>query len=386
MSNHIYGSGTWGTIVKSGITYQRYRIMNDGKRKEFLGKTKKECVDKYKKFIADKEKEEKNKTLITLYEVGLLMLKNKKAQIKPTTYDGYYAEIEYLSKTKIGKEQIVTLTKSDIQEYINSLADTKTLGSIQKQKVVIKMIFDYAIDNGYVKTDITERIKNPNKANIKTPTRQPVFLTTEERHLIEKEAERVNQSGLGNCSGKIGEPFYGVAAKAIVFILHTGLRISELIPLVWNDVDFETARLSITKNAPDVRDYSGNGAKYKKIITTPKRESSIRTVPLDSTAIRILTELKSTQRNELVFCSKAGTMLNRRNVGKTLNRIVERCGIKQRPCIHDLRHTYASELIRNGADIKSVSIVLGHSDITTTLNIYVHKSDDDLDKLTDFLK
>jgi site-specific recombinase XerD len=78
-------------------------------------------------------------------------------------------------------------------------------------------------------------------------------------------------------------------------------------------------------------------------------------------------------------------MLGRNDVDKTLRQMVKRAGLNRKPTLHDLRHTYASELIRNGVDMKTVSVVLGHADISTTMNIYVHKSDDDLEKLKNIL-
>jgi site-specific recombinase XerD len=134
--------------------------------------------------------------------------------------------------------------------------------------------------------------------------------------------------------------------------------------------------ININKNAPT----SG----YK--ITTPKRKSSFRNVPLDDVAFQIIKELSEDKVGKFVFHTKDGNMLNRNSVHATLRKMIKHSGIEQNPTLHDLRHTYASELIRNGVDMKTVSVVLGHSDITTTMNIYVHKSDDDLEVLKSILK
>jgi integrase/recombinase XerD len=108
-------------------------------------------------------------------------------------------------------------------------------------------------------------------------------------------------------------------------------------------------------------------------------------VPLDDVAMGILKKLHENRQSEYVFENAKGGMMHRRNITRTLDNIVEKSGISQKPSLHDLRHTFASELIRQGADIKTVSTVLGHASVSTTLNIYVHKSDDDLNMIKNLI-
>jgi site-specific recombinase XerD len=128
--------------------------------------------------------------------------------------------------------------------------------------------------------------------------------------------------------------------------------------------------------------------KYSTKVTTPKRESSVRKVPLDNTAVETLDYLHRKNKHEkdnLVFPNRNGNMLSRRNVAHTLERMLTRVSFSKRPSLHDLRHTYASELIRNGINVKKVSQILGHSDVSTTLNIYVHVGEDEYDDVRDAL-
>jgi integrase len=240
--------------------------------------------------------------------------------------------------------------------------------------VILTVAFSYAEDNGLIEKNFMNKVKLPNEANITKDTKEPVFLTTDERKMLEAEADRKNTNKIHR--GKIGTPFYGITAKVVVFLLHTGLRMGELIGLLWEDVDMERGFLHIKHNVPTT----------KKEVTTPKRKASIRNIPLDKVASGIIEDLSSDKKGKHVFHTKSGGMINRKDADRTLKTMLKRAGIEKNPTLHDLRHTYASELIRNGVDMKTVSVVLGHSDISTTMNIYVHKSDDDLEGLKSILE
>ena len=373
MKDRIYGEGSWTVQTKSGKTYQRYTVMVNGKRKDFYGKTKADCLKKYKDFMQNNTPGTK-KTALTVCDVAKEAVESRRGQIKATSYSYYGYAIKSLEKSKLGALQIHSVTFSDVQTYINDLASTKSLSTIKRQRVILTIAFSYAEDKGWIEKNPMNKVRLPNEANIVKEPKDHVFLSTEERKALEAEAMRVNDSKTH--MGKMGERLYGVAADAIVFILHTGLRIGELIALDWDNTDIPKKFIHIRRNAPS------NGM----YITTPKRKASIRKVPLDGVALGIIKDLSENRKGEFVFHTKSGNMLNRNNIDRMLKLMVDRSGIEQKPTLHDLRHTYASELIRNGVDMKTVQTVLGHSDISTTMNIYVHKSDDDLDILRNILK
>lgn len=370
---NVYGEGSWDVVDRSGNKYHRLRVRVNGKTKIFYGKTKSEAQRKYKEYLTNYTPDEFKKTNLTVCDVARKAVESRKGQIKQTTYNFYGYAIKRLEKSKIGALQIHSVTMPEIQEYINSLAADCSLSTIKSQRVILTVTFSFAEDNGLVEKNFMSKIKLPNEANIAKEAKDHVFLTTDERKALEKEAERKNTAKVHN--GRIGKPLYGVTAKAVVFLLHTGLRMGELIGLLWEDVDMERRFIHIRHNVP-----TSTG-----VLTTPKRKSSIRTVPLDDVAFGIIEELSADKNGKHVFHTKSGGMLNRNDTDRTLKSMLKRAGIEQTPTLHDLRHTYASELIRNGVDMKTVSVVLGHKDIATTMNIYVHKSDDDLEILKNIL-
>jgi len=369
----INGEGSWGEAVIKGHKYVRYRVVIDGKQKPFYGKTKTEALKKYKEYIAHHDPDEK-KTTMTVCDVASEAIEHRKGQMKSTTYDYYRYALKRLEKDKLGALQLHSVTFADCQLYINSLRETDSMSTIRRQKNLLNISMQYAEDMEWIKINPMNKVKVPNEANVVKEKKEPTFLSEEERHLIEEESQRLNT--IKTHSGKIGDPLYGITAKVVVFILHTGLRIGEVMALYWEDVDMDARFIHIRRNSPST----------KNEITTPKKKASNRTVPLDDTAYGIIKELAEDKDGKLVFHTKNGTMISRNDTARTLITMCKRTGIEKRPTPHDLRHTYASELIRNGVDMKMVSVVLGHADISTTMNIYVHKSDSDLDLLKTVLK
>lgn len=390
--DHVYGSGSWSTVKRKNAkgevyTYHRLRVSLGNKRfKEFLGKTKTEAQRKYKAWLTQKGEGGK-RVASTVAEVARIAVEARKDQIKETTYDFYLYGVlaleegltigkndnnEFIKKkSRLGQMQIKAITTEDLQDYINELKDYTTMSTIKRQRIVLKITFDYAENMGFIETNPMLKVKLPNEAKVAKAEREPVFLTVDQRKRLEVEAVRKNGDDGISRSTK-GTRFYGVTADVLVFILHTGLRLGEVRALTWKNVDKRAGFIHVKENAPT----SG------KSTTTPKRKSSIRKIPIDKTAREVLDRQK--KNGDYVFHSSSGKMVDGSHVERTLDSMVKRCGLLDegvKPVPHDLRHTFASELIAKGADIKTVSEILGHSDVSTTLNIYVHTSKDAYEKV-----
>lgn len=370
----VNGEGSFRQTTINGKKYIQYRIVVDGKQKSFYGKTKTEALKKYRTFIEGHTPDEFKKTTLSVVDVAKMAVENRKGQVKQTTYEFYQQAIKRLEKHKIGAFQIHSVSFLEVQDYINSMINTDSLSTIKRQKICLSVTFSFAEDNGYIEKNFMNKIKLPNEANVAKEKREIIFLSTEERKILEEEAKRKNTAKVHN--GRIGESLYGINAKVIIFLLHTGLRMGEVIALFWEDVDIEHEFIHIRRNAPTTT----------RQITTPKRKASIRDIPLDDVALGIIKDLSQKKCGKLVFHTKDGNMLGRNEIDRTLRNMIKRSGIEKKPTLHDLRHTYASELIRCGVDMKTVQVILGHSDISVTMNTYVHKSTDDLEVVKSVLK
>lgn len=366
MGKRKNGEGTWGEVTISGKKYKRYRIAG----KSFYGKTEKEVKEKYQNWLKNEKPVKTPLNKLTLNEVTEKWLKSKEKHIKATTYDSYEFFKNHILKLKtgydLGNMQIQKIKKDHIQAYIDYLATEIARSSIRIYKSVLRQIFDFAEEKGYVKTNPVQKIVVPIEDNVAKKEKEKVFLTGEDWKKLEEEEKRVYSTG---------KRYYGDGAKIVIFLLHTGLRYGEMTALRWKNVDMEKRKIHIVENAPRIRNRSGNGGRYTIDVTTPKRKSSNRYVPLSDKAFEILQyfEKKKKDDNDFVFLNGNGNHIEGSQFTRLIKSMLKNAGCEiQDASPHDLRHSFGSELIRRGVDIKVVSELMGHADIQTTYNIYIH--------------
>ena len=157
----------------------------------------------------------------------------------------------------------------------------------------------------------------------------------------------------------------------IMLSLFRGLRIGELCALEWGDISLESGTIYIHQNIQRIQ-IKGNGEKKTEVvITTPKSQCSIRTIPMPEFLISILREADIERRGYLLTGSKK--YLEPRSMENHFHKILDEISMRQ-VNFHTLRHTFATRCIEVGFDIKSLSEILGHANVNITLNRYVHPS------------
>ncbi len=149
----------------------------------------------------------------------------------------------------------------------------------------------------------------------------------------------------------------------------TGMRRGEICGLQWNDLNFTTGELHIQRQVAA----TDEGIVIKK----PKTKGSARTVILNPALLKIMYELKEKSKSTWIFASpvKEDSPLNPQTVYRATQKILERAGCKKIR-FHDLRHTFATMALENGMDVKTLSSMIGHSSVATTLDIYSHITSD----------
>jgi integrase len=157
----------------------------------------------------------------------------------------------------------------------------------------------------------------------------------------------------------------------------TGLRQGELLALRWQDVNLDRGSLVVRGSL--TRLPGPNGTRY--VITEPKTPKSVRTVPLLPAVVDVLRDLRKAQLERpgkldqgLVFCTEAGSPLDAAKVTKRYQAALAAAGLP-RARFHDIRHLAATMWIEHGMDLATVADLLGHSTISTTVNVYGHLSD-----------
>ncbi len=154
----------------------------------------------------------------------------------------------------------------------------------------------------------------------------------------------------------------------ILLTMYSGLRIGELCALTWKDIDFKNGVVRVSKALQRVPDKSGKG-RTALIVTSPKSKTSVRDIPVPAFVLDIL------KRNERSGYILSGTNkpVEPRTMQNRFKAVLKDCGVRIAN-FHLIRHTYATVCIESGFDAKTVSELLGHSNVNITLNRYVHSS------------
>lgn len=159
----------------------------------------------------------------------------------------------------------------------------------------------------------------------------------------------------------------------ILLSLYTGIRVGEICALKWECIDISLGVLSINETLQRIKDTSAKANKKTKIIvTSPKSDCSIRKIPLPSFIVAIAKSLQ-TSNSSYVLTGSSDKIIEPRTMQNHFKALLQECGILEAN-YHALRHTFATRCIEAGFDIKTLSEILGHSNVNITLNRYVHSS------------
>ena len=151
--------------------------------------------------------------------------------------------------------------------------------------------------------------------------------------------------------------------------LATGLRLGEIAALQWDDLNPTTGELRINKQAGTVGP--------EVVICEPKTKAAVRTLILPPTVLKVMREYKAKVDSRWMFPSpkKEDSPMRPSSIHLRLHRILDHAGC-ERVRFHDLRHTFATNALAYGMDIKTLSTILGHVSSATTLNTYSHVTDE----------
>ena len=331
------------------------------KTKAVFGKSKRECTEKLAALKAqlggipsDKLRPEMRFAdwLDYWYETHC------KPNIRTSTQSGYEDRIRLHIKPELGEIPLNRLTQNDLQQFYARLKKSgrKTRTEYYGEGLSDRMVrmchatcrsaLQRAVQDGLIRTNPAEGCKLPPK---KAREMQVLARDELQRFLIQAQAEG----------------YY----ELFLLDLATGLRRGELLALQWNDLDFETGVLTISKQVSLVRG--------KIVMSVPKTKSSIRKLVLPPAVVQVLKEYRESNHSRWMFPSPVleDMPLNPGSVYDRLQLILEHANCKQ-VRFHDLRHTFATLALQNGMDVKTLSAMLGHVSAATTLDIYTHITDD----------
>ena len=175
----------------------------------------------------------------------------------------------------------------------------------------------------------------------------------------------------------------------IFLTLSTGMRIGEVCALKWSDFNIQKGTVSVQRTIERIY-FVGNGKPYTKlIINTPKTKNSKREIPISKEIQRAIKSLIEIVNPDYYILTNNSIPTEPRTYRNYFNKLLEQLDIPKLK-FHGLRHSFATRCIESKCDYKTVSVLLGHSDIGTTLNLYVHPNDEQkrlcINRMEKFLK
>ena len=293
---------------------------------------------------------------LTMQNLFAKWLREKAAVIKPSSYIRYTGLLNTHLLPALGGCAVSKLT---VQKIASFLQDKLHNGRLDKKGgLSAKTIADILC---LIKSAVKMALRDfnlPQAAAILT-MRPPMLVRS-------RKPEILNENECTNLSRQIVRRPESEAA-AILFCLNTGLRLGEVCALRWSDIDFEAKTLTVSHTVQRV---TQNG-KSVLLLQSPKTEAGKRTIPLTAEIILMLQNRKKKHSREYVFGSNKP--LEPRTLQYRFAALLKKCNIHKRN-FHTLRHTFASRFVALGGDVKSLSEILGHSNIRTTMQLYVHPS------------
>ena len=286
--------------------------------------------------------------------LNLWLEKYAKLSIKPRSYNKYEAFITLHINPILGNIPITEITSNMLQDFILQKLENGNLKTNKPLSVntvfgivsVLKQAFKLALTLDLIPKDPTVAIKLPQQQE-----KEIQALTRDEQKRIEE-----------YCLKQTKNNYIG-----IIICLYTGIRLGELLALTWDDIDFEKKFLYIKKTAYKLKI---NG-KNQMVIDKPKTKKSNRIIPLPDKLINLLQLTKNKSTSDYILSTKTNNMVDIRSYQRTFESILNKCGIKHYN-FHCLRHTFATRALELGMDIKTLSEILGHTNVAITLNRYAH--------------
>ncbi|MBR3249471.1 MAG: site-specific tyrosine recombinase XerD [Clostridia bacterium] len=255
-------------------------------------------------------------------------------KLSNNTLQSYRRDLtQFEAYLKENKKNYSKLKSDDIREYIEYLHENgKKASTISRSLASIRSFYQYEVKNRKVKNDPTEGIQSP-----KIEKRVPSVLTSKEVELLLEQPKNVDLKGIRD--------------KAMLeFAYATGMRVTEIISLNLDDVNLEEGYV------------------------TCKTGEKQRTIPLGQMSLKALKEYVENARDYLIkdeeekalFVNINGKRLTRQGFWKIIKYYKEQAHITKDITPHVLRHSFATHLLQNGADLKAIQLMLGHSDISST--------------------
>ena len=285
----------------------------------------------------------------TFEEIVVLWQADKKQYVKRSTYSAYSLIVDnHLLPAFSGVSDV---TEEMVQSFVLAkLEHGLSQKSVKDILIVLKMILRFAVKQGFM----------PHREiDVKFPTERErqeleVLSRSSQKHIMEYVQKNFTFMNLG-----------------IYICLCAGLRIGEVCALVWDDIDVENGVINVSKTIQRIYVIEGGKKHTEVIIDTPKSRNSIREIPIARDLLKMIKPFKKIVNGNFYVLTNSDHPTEPRTYRNYYKRLMEQLDMPKLK-FHGLRHSFATRCIESKCDYKTVSVLLGHSNISTTLNLYVH--------------
>ena len=255
--------------------------------------------------------------------------------------------VDILEFNEFMNDNLLNITKDDINNYLKFLFDNNiSKSSISRKLSSLRSFYDYLLKKEIVKENYFKMIKNPKKEGS-----LPKFVKEDDIDIMFSIPDTRTWIGMRNI--------------VIIRMLYaTGVRVSELVDIKLNDININDRTIKIL----------GKGSKERMVVFGNNTKEA-----LDLYLSRGRRQV-DTGNSEYLFLNKDGNKLSARYVRKIIDDIITKGSIQMHVSPHMLRHTFATGMLNNGADLVSVKDLLGHESLNTT-SIYTHVSDEKIKEI-----
>ena len=319
---------------------------------------------------------------VTLNDVFTLWAKVKRG-LKDNTFQNYLYLYRQFVEPDFGKSKVSALKKSDVKQFYNTLADERGLqiSTIDSVHTVLHQVLDMAVDDCYLRSNPSDNVLRELKKAHRFETNRRKALTVAEQNLLLSYLSKT--------------PKFQHWLPMFTFMLGTGCRISETVGLCWGDIDFESGFITIQHNLV-YHDHEVGGCYFT--MSTPKTAAGKRAIPILPEVRKALEQERTNQQelelvceyeidgiSDFVFLNRFGQPQNPQTVNRAIKRIsvayneaeLEKAEKEKREpqllppfSCHNLRHTFCTRLCENETNLKIIQDIMGHKDISTTMEIY----------------
>ena len=282
-------------------------------------------------------------------EVIALWKADKKKYVKKSSFSAYTLLIENHLLPTFGDKY--ELEEIDVQNFVfQKLESRLSHKTIKDILIVLKMILKFGAKHKWL---------NYTPFDIQFPTER-------EKHSIEV-LSKVNQKKIMNYI----QEHFTFRNLGVYICLSAGMRIGEICALTWEDIDTENGIISVNRTIQRIYVIEDGLRKTELILDTPKTKNSIREIPISKDLLRILKPFKKIVNPTFFVLTNDAKPTEPRTYRSYYKNLMKELNMPEMK-FHGLRHSFATRCIESNCDYKTVSVLLGHSNISTTLNLYVH--------------